>query len=167
MFILPHTHCLFLTHIRTHAHTHKHMTVSTEIEPPPKSSRSSQTQILVSRGTNSTKKIGPICICTRNFVWLLLLDLGGGSISVETVIYPSRDFTGAPSDECVHARVCAKLGAFVDSHTPHCVWVCVCMYSGVLLCNFDNQYVGLLSMCVCLYACVVVTYTYVTHKELI
>ena len=62
------------------------MTVSTEIEPPQKSSRRSKTQILVSRGTNSTKRICPICICTRNFVCLLLLDLEGGSISVETVI---------------------------------------------------------------------------------
>jgi len=62
------------------------MRVSTEIEPPLKSSRSSKTKFLVQI------QIGPIFFVefvprdTRIWVWLLLLDLGGGSISVETII---------------------------------------------------------------------------------
>ena len=62
------------------------MTVSTENETPLISTKSSNSDSLVSRDTNSTQKFGPIWICTRNFELLDLADWGGVSPSVEAVI---------------------------------------------------------------------------------
>jgi len=62
------------------------MTVSTENAAPPKSTKSKNSDSLVSRGTNSNFDL--IWICTKEFEFLHLLDFGVAASSVETVIQP-------------------------------------------------------------------------------
>jgi len=73
------SYTIYMYHIScTTHHTYSHMTVSTEIEPPPKSSRSSQTKIVVSRGTNSKKKKLVQFVFVPEILFCCFCWIGGG-----------------------------------------------------------------------------------------
>ena len=55
--------------------------------PSQKSTKSGNSDLSVSRSTNSIWDFGLIWICTEEFEFLILVDFGGVAISVETVIY--------------------------------------------------------------------------------
>jgi len=64
-----------------------YMTASPENELSLISTKSSNSDSFISRGTNLTQEFGPIWICTRILEFLDLADWGKGSFSVETVIW--------------------------------------------------------------------------------
>jgi len=63
------------------------MNVSSEIATHPKPSKSRNSDVLVSRSTNSNQNFGLISICTEEFEFLDLVDCGREAFSDETVRY--------------------------------------------------------------------------------
>jgi len=63
------------------------MTLSTENSTSPKFTKSENSNVSVSRSTNSTCDLGWTWIYTEEFEFLDLVDFGGVAFSVETVIF--------------------------------------------------------------------------------
>jgi len=63
-----------------------HMTVSTENATHPKSTESTNSDSLVSRGSNYVSNFGPIWVCTGEYQFYDLVDFGGVKFSVESVL---------------------------------------------------------------------------------